>query len=347
MKKIVLLLLAALILLGGNCAKNPTGPISRTAPYLFALNPSWPKGYASIYYIDTALDSLVDTLLVPYPQILGLGVSPDGDIIYLSAEGNPPTFLEINTLTKQIVYQGPNSGVPTPDGKYLIGFTTSGMKIYHAKTHRELFHSDTGFQNVFLSFDEQRSLVYGGVGGVKIGAFNYRLLQWERIIDPANAGGAQPVLSLVVAPLLQKLYYTTPTYNPWFCVLDLQRDTVVNQLPINSGGNLAISKDNRYVYVTDPGGYVFDPPPTGNIGVYSTSDEAPAPSIDVTVVWDSNTTIPHRVEYTDQIAMAPDGRKVYVSTFTDNVILVVDIPCHRLRKISFGLSYITQLLVQP
>jgi DNA-binding beta-propeller fold protein YncE len=353
MKRIVILFLGLLILLGGNCTKNPTGPRFLRGPYVYALNAPYPDGNSRIYYIDTKLDSVVDTLLVPYIDILGLGVSPRGDIIYLSAKNDPfdpPVFLEINTFTKQIVYQGQNSGVPTPDGKYLIGFTSTGqLKIFDSRTHREVFHSDTAIGSITVAFDKERGLAYAPVlSPGKIGIFNYRKLRWERIIDIADTGGFSiPILDLVIAPSLQKLYYTGPTRSPFFCVVDLTKDKVIQQLPINSGGYLAISKDNRFVYVTDPGGYIIEPPPTGNIGVYSTLDEAPAPSIDVKVVWDSNSIIPHPIAYTDQIAMAPDGSKVYLSTFTDNVILVVDIPSHQLRKISFGLSYITQLLVQP
>lgn len=355
MKRLSSALVFLLFLLGGNCTKNPVGPRLIGGPFIYALNAPYPDGNSRIYYIDTKTDSVVDTLLVPYLDILGLGVSPRGDIIYLSATNDPfdtPIFLEINTLTKQIVYQGPNSGVPTPDGRYLLDVTypdPQKMFVFDARTHAKVYESDTSLGGITVTFDKKNCRAYSPVlNPGNIGIFNYRKLKWEKIIDIADTGGfAIPTLDLVIAPSLRKLYYTGPTRSPFFCVVDLIQDSVVQQLSINAGGYLAISKDDRFVYVTDPGGYTIPPPPTGNIGVYSTLDQAPVPSIDVKVVWDSSSSIPQPVTYTDQIAMAPDGSKVYVSTFTDNAILVVDIPSNQLRKISFGLSYITQLLVQP
>ncbi len=356
-----LLLFTLFLLWGINCSKNPVSPGPSKGPYLYAITWQSLDGYSRIYYIDTSADSLVDSLLLPY-DIRGWGISSKGDKLYLSARiglFDPAVFkLEVNPLTKQIVYKGNNSGVPTPDGRYLIdvlapdGLSLGGLTIYDARFHIEIFHSDTGFQNVTIAFDESRSLAYGAldyniVGMGKIGVFNYRTLRWERVIDLVDAGGFPSLIfDIIVSPKLQKLYFSTPSYNPYFCVLDLRNDKIVQCLSLNSGAYLALTKDNHYIYLTDPGGYLIPPDALGKIGIYSTFDEAPVlPSIDVFSVRDSSRCFS---PITDQIRISPDGGKAYVSTFSRCLIFVIDLPCNRLRKIYLLTGHsISQLLIQP
>ncbi len=354
-----LLLLFTLFLLWGiNCSKNPVSPGLSRGPFLYALTPQSVDGYARIYYIDTSVDSLVDSLLLPYLDPLGLGVSPHGDRIYLTVRDSSPFdvpyTIEINPYTKQIVYQGQNSGIPTPDGKYLLGFTypDKGLTVYDARFHTKVFHSDTGFQDIRITFDESRGLVYGairepGITMGKIGVFNYRTLRWERVIDLVEAGGFPTLIfDIVVSPKLQKLYLSSP--DPFFYVLDLRTDRLVKHVIASSHASLAITKDERYVYLTDPGGYLIPPEPTGYIEIYSTFDEAPVqPSID------TRTLCPlpcaYCPLYTDQIKISPDGSKAYVSNFPGCIMVVIDIPSNSLRKIDLvpGEAWsISQLLIQ-
>ncbi len=356
-----LLIFTLFLLWGVNCSKNPVSPGPSKGPYLYALTPQSLDGYARIYYIDTSLDSLVDSLLLPYVNPLGLGVSPRGDRIYLTVRDSSPFDipynLEINPYTKQIVYQGQNSGIPTPDGKYLLGFTypNKELTVYDARFHMEIFQSDTAFEDISITFDETRSLVYGALDDTKFGmgkiwVFNYRALRWERVIDLVDAGGFPTLIfDIVVSPKLQKLYFSTPSYNPYFCVLDLRKDKIVQCLSINSGAYLALTKDNRFVYLTDPGGYFIPPDPTGYIGIYSTFDEAPvSPSIDT---WPFCPTFCRACPLlTDKIKISPDGKKAYVSVFSNCIMLVIDIPSNSLRKIDLAppqASVIRQLLIQP
>ncbi|OGC79317.1 MAG: hypothetical protein A2145_02505 [candidate division Zixibacteria bacterium RBG_16_40_9] len=351
-----LLLLFILFLLWGiNCTKNPAGPGLSRGPYLYAIAWQSVDGYSRIYYIDTSVDSLVDSLLLPY-DIRGWGISSKGDKLYLSARiglFDPAVFkLEVNPFNKRIIYQGQNSGVPTPDGKYLIdilapdGLSLGGLTIYDARFHTQVFHSDTGFQNITIAFDESRSLAYGAIASGKIGVFDYRKLRWDRVIDLVQAGSTEgPDRDIAVSPLLQKLYFTSA--NPFFCVLDLKKNKIIQQLRINSSSYLALTKDNRFVYLTDPGGYLIPPEPTGYIGIYSTFDEAPVqPSID------TRSLCPHPCAYcplyTDQIKISPDGSKAYVSTSGGCIMVVIDIPSNSLRTINLvaEATATAQLLIQ-
>ena len=206
-----------ILILGVACGKKPTSPSLSEVSYLFAISPQSGDGYSWIYYIDTSIDSLVDSISVPGDIPVGLGVSPKGDRLYLFTNTGPtqePTHIEINPFTKQVLYQGQNSGVPTPDGRYLLRVMKpeEGLTVYNARSHLMLYHSDMGFQDIGfsgvpLAFDETRSLVYGQLnvrkfGGGKIGVFNYQTLHWERVIDLAQVGGFPNFIWDIVVLLL-------------------------------------------------------------------------------------------------------------------------------------------------
>src|SRR4030067_856352 len=124
-----LLLFTLFLIWGVNCTK-PTGPISDRGDIVYVITEMYPDGYSRVLFIDTATDSLADSLLLPY-DIFGMGVSPDGSILYIGS-GPAANRLEIDTKTKAIKYQGPNTGVPTPDGRYLVSPFSSDFFVTHA-----------------------------------------------------------------------------------------------------------------------------------------------------------------------------------------------------------------------
>ncbi len=89
MKKAAIILLGWFVLVGGNCVKNPIGPVGSGGPFLYAVSDRYPDGYTRVYVVDTAIDSLIDTILVAGVGDVGLsyGVSPDGSKLYLNGGG--------------------------------------------------------------------------------------------------------------------------------------------------------------------------------------------------------------------------------------------------------------------
>ena len=327
MKRIVILFLGLLILLGENCTKNPTRPVVGQAPILYAVSERYPDGYSRVYLIDTAIDSLIDTILVAGLGATGLsyGVSPDGSRLYLNGGA-------LDTRTRTLI-SGAVSGVPTPDGKYVI---VDGIpfQLYDAKTDRLVFTSDTVAIRVNATgnpFDSKRGLVYGTREGYKIAVFNYRTFKLVEVIDPTQIGGySVPVVDLVVTHDGRKLYYTSSVGFHLFTGINLIDERVVALQLLNSISFLAITPDGEYIYLTDPGGYIIEPEPTEKIGVYSPALEQPLQSIDV-----SNIPSPCTLGYiaTDQIALSPDGRKAYVTIFDFCGIIVIDTETNQVTKV--------------
>ncbi len=281
---------------------------------------------------------------IDYSALPGLGVSPDGKKLYL-ING------VIDTRAKSII-NGAITGVPTPDGKYLI-VNGPPFRIYDATTNQLVFSSDSiglKVSAVGSPFAPRHSLVFGGLEGRRICMFDYKNFKLVKVIDPSQIGGySVPVVDLVVTHDAEKLYYTSAvTYN-LFTGIDLERDTVVALHLINSISFLGIRPDNRYVYLTDPGGYLIEPLPTEKIGVYSPPLEMPLQSIDL----DSLTILPSKtlpcgsaIVTTDQIALSPDGKKAYVSVFDDCVILVIDTQRNELIRVIKIPKFIGSLAIQ-
>jgi len=349
MRRAFLVFLGLLILLGGNCTKNPTGPGSMRGSILYAIVPYQYPGQSMILFIDTATDSLVDSLLIPY-NAYGWGVSPDGSTLYLLAGiGGVGGGVEIDTRTKTIIYAGPLTGRPTPDGRYLIYSDSRILRIIDANDRQLLFEDSVPMVVLGMGwpFDERRNLVYGAFYDDsqslprKIGAFDYRNFKLVKVITPGDLGGYNvPVVDIVITRDGRKLYYTSSMGGRVFTGIDLAQDRVVTLQLTNSISYLGITPDNRSIYLTDPGGFVIPPEPTEKIGVYSPFFEKSLVPIDVC----QYTNLCSMYEMlTDQITATPDGRKAYVSLWGLNYILVIDTQNNTISRVITLPSHISTI----
>jgi len=356
MKRIVILFLGLLILFGGNCTKNPTGPGSVRGPILYAIVPYQYPGQAMILFIDTSTDSLVDTLVIPY-NVYGWGVSPGGSTLYLlGGIGGVGGGVEIDTRTKTIRYAGPLTGRPTPDGRYLIYSDSKILRVIDAHKRQVLFEDSIPMYVLGMGwpFDERRNLVYGAFYEDsqslprKIGVFDYRNLKLVDIITPGDLGGYNvPVVDIVITRDGRKLYYTSSVGGRLFTGIDLVEDRIVVLELINSISYLGITPDNRSIYLTDPGGFLIPPEPTEKIEVYSPFFEKSLVAIDV-CQYTSLCSMYGML--TDQITATPDGRKAYVSLWGLNYILVIDTQNNTISKVislPSHISTIGSLVIQP
>ncbi len=331
MKKVILSLLGGLILIGGSCVKNPIGPITARGPILFAVTSPDVVNNTTIYFIDTSSDSLVDSMVVPTPPgwsiAWGLGVSNDGSKLYISD-------LVIDIKTKTIL-AGLRSGVPTPDGKYLLDSRGNVFEVIDAQTH-QVVHSDSIkflVQGIGREFDERRGLVYGPYDDTLIGVYDYKNFQLVKVINPIEWGGFGININYVVVTKDgRKLYYGSFVGYQIFVGLDLVAEEVISAHILNGFGTLGVTPDDRNVYVTDAGGYLLPPPPSNSVFVYSTYRKQFLDPIQVCDNASSSNPCGGGVA-TDAIQIAPDGRKAYVSSFFGYRLFVIDTFGNRVIKV--------------
>lgn len=339
MKKLIYL--SILFLIWGAECNNPAGPVSARGPILYVLTDMfpWPVGNAKIFYIDTATDSVVDSMLIPF-RAFALGVSPDGRKLYLNKA-------VVDTKKKKIINDA-YTGVPTTDGRYLIfgSIVKPTLRVIDARTNKVLFNTNdfglriTGSGRVF---DVNRGLVYGGLQDsthnvpTKIGVFDYKKFKLVKVINPAEIGGLDiAVFDIVVTQDGEKLYYTSSAFNPYFTGIDLVQEKVITMRRLNWLSYLAVTPDDRHIYQTDAVGPISSGEcATGKIGVYSPQFEKPLDPIDVDEAMCQGILrgcYPDSIQCptgpcgaaTHHLVITPDGRKAYAETALGCTVRIFD-----------------------
>ena len=335
-----------------NCTK-PTGPVSSVGPIVYAITDQYSDYNARVFYIDTATDSVVDSLLIPY-DCYGLGVSDNGSTLYIGIRGLPFNGMEIDTKTKAIKYFGPNTGVPIPKERLLVNPFSSDF--FDAFTHELVYKADSlttpvfGFLNMGRRFDTKKKLLYGPLRNSqhKIGVFDYSRFRLVKVIDVEKLGARKlPTGNSVVTFEGDKYYYIVPLFPPYeyFVGIDLRTNQLVAEHIVIGGGLLGITSLNKNIYITDPGGYFIPPSPTGLVQIYSPVLERFLTPIDITKESNPCDSIVQLV-VTDMIAISPDGRKAYLSMWYQGSIMVIDIPTNTVKKVLCHFGVINSLAVQ-
>lgn len=368
MKRLVLAL-SLLLLWGINCTK-PTGPVSSYGPILYVITDQyWQDGNSRIFFIDTATDSVTDSMLVAF-QTFALGVSPDGSKLYLSNA-------VVDTKTKSLI-NGAQTGVPSPDGKYLIysSPSTRTFRVIDAIRDEVFFTLDTlalRIPGTGRPFDTKKGLVYGGYYDPKynvpskIGVFDYRNFKLVKLIDPAEILGYDVgVTQIVVTQDGKKVYFLgggiTGGYLKFFAGLHLVYKKVLTLIPLQIAGYLAITDDDRFIYNTEPvGPIIMDECATGKIGRYSPLLEKPLEPIDVNKALceglvrgcfpDISCPSGPCGAATGHFAITPDGKKAYSEDPSSGCsVLIIEIESNRVVgevKVTSEEVHMNSIVIQP
>ncbi len=111
-------------------------------------------------------------------------------------------------------------------------------------------------------------------------------------------------------------------------VFDLERDSVVAGVGGNYLGSLALSPDGAYLYITDPGKYLFpEPVPSGKLYIYKIDTYSYIGQIDV-----NDTSAQYQESNaTDHVMLMPDGKTAYVTNWI-SLVFVMDLQNREVKK---------------
>jgi len=230
-------------------------------------------GVDTLAVIDP-LTSEVLKIITDFENILSVLANADGTRLFVStgkgpAGTDPGAIYEINTVNwshRQIYNHAAHLLSNRNGGIYFITkITSSPHRKFGSITPddgsiNELGTIDVNWRSIYddniIEIHPHKPLVYAINGENKLYQFNY------------ESGKVEYIRPLSVARMTLSWGGDT-LYIPGGPVIDLVTEQTVGSIPVWHLGYLAARRDNKEVYITDPGGYLRDPLPSGKIRVYS------------------------------------------------------------------------------
>ncbi len=160
----------------------------------------------------------------------------------------------------------------------------------------ELGNIDVNWRSVYddnaIEIHPHKPLVYAINGEKQLYKFNY------------ETGKVKYIRPLSVARMTLSWGGDT-LYIPGGPVIDLVTEQTVGFIPVWRLGYLAARRDNKEMYITDPGGYLRDPLPSGRIQIYSPENNR--------ITDEVNVLIDRQPWMTDRIYLTPEERYAIIN----------------------------------
>ncbi len=327
---LLLLTLAAVVVLLLACGDDPVGP-----------EPVTPKEYPVYFYSHfdhsggssdntprfmsyNPYTDIVDTFMLPITPTYDLGISPDGQKLYIATADNVAI---VDVKTKQVVGELPYPDVPsveTSKSGSRIALLGEELWILDAADYEVLYHdTDVAWEGVFS--DDGRHFYCGR--GVQGGCVITPDSTPQQMCRPFPTG-----VSFLVANQIQGiqngnrwLIYARFGSEQWlFATYDPAVDSPLFVDPLIPGsGEFAITPDERLAFYTNPGWQIGDMPPPWEISVCD---------LQTNTLVDRISTI-HQIDSTSrdfiaahQICITPDGKwLVAVTRFGENTLILINV----------------------
>jgi len=310
---------------------NNDDRIRETREFLYIGNNS----RREIYKIEIESHSIVDTLRGMEAGMIGAVTSIDGRKMYVSTYGGYPDVVyvfNLETGAMAVVSHTTSHLYSSPEGDVII------LTFIDSQTKTRVGTIDiqtdliTYLDTLELKYDvlpAQQCVIDGNgkylyaetIDG-KLVRYHYGVNRVERIYD-----GSYSLKCLALSSDGKRLYNTGGS------VIDTDTGRIIGILPVSEYGHLAVSPDDRFVYLTDPTGKNGESTlPTAKIVVYDTW------SLSVTTEI-SLMGFVNYLTYTDEIAITGNGEKAFVSGFSD--VFVIDLVE---RKTSAVIGFATSFL---
>jgi DNA-binding beta-propeller fold protein YncE len=302
---------------------GPSGPTVVSPPLPLpedaALYVSMDGEGAGLWVLNANTLELVDSLITEPGVPWTIEFSPDGNTGY-SCWGNGAGYaLHSVAIYPSLVIQ---NSVPlayakyalaeTADGGLLVAYGYKGIDVFDRAT-LGLFKSDTTlglYSRIALSrISDKLFFTYWPTNGQLVG-FGVYSLDSLKIIDTISVFDSATHPGLQDADLLVSNDDRLLFFSAWnwrgaggfgsFFVIDVADRKIIAEIPCGAFAQLALSPDGQDVYLSDPGGYLYGFPSSGQVLRY-----------DVT----SNTMhiVLKSLGGTDRIAVAEDNRTVFIS----------------------------------
>lgn len=311
---------------------NQNGSKPKRGYYLYVGN--WAGN--DVFIVDTDSNAIVDSLRAFDINIWHLAVTRSGAKLYVCTREGPVNLpgkvYSVDLKTKEVklilnkvadVYVAPQGAIfiiskdpyllPRQIG--VIDTVSDAITFFDTLDIR-----DEGFNYQSIVFDKNRPLTYGVTNGKQLFSYDYAA---KKVVKTFNLGFDH--LQMVLSSNGSTLYFTA--LGNRLVVYNVHKDSILAIVRANQLGSLALSPDETYLYVTDPGRPGRLDPASGKIYLFQTGTNGYVGDIDV------NKAVPFgHSNQTDRIVLMPNGKTAYVSNWGE-LVFVIDLPAREVVKV--------------
>lgn len=314
-------IIAFLFLYLSSCDDSGVGPVNDPPPLPddAAVYLSMDGTEAGLWILNANTLELIDSMITAPGVPWTIEFSPDNNTWY-SCWGRSADYsiysCNLQPLTiknrVQLLY-AKSSLVKSYDEKYLIAYGYKGIDIFD-RVSLSLTHQDTS-----SIFDSYSGLSYSQIGkGVYFGLVENRefvgfgiysldsmkVTETIRLFNSVNYPGLSDV-DFVITQDGTFLFLSAWNWRGFggfgsFFIIDLAQKRIINEFQVGAFSQLAISPDGQSIYISDPGGYLFNLPSSGKVWRYDVKSS----SIHVLI---------NNLYYSDRITVAEDNRTLFIT----------------------------------
>ena len=199
------------------------------------------------------------------------------------------------------------------DEKYLIAYGYKGIDIFDRIT-LSLIHQDTSsifdsysgiisskiYSRIYFGWVENQEFVGFGIYSLD----SMKVIETIRLFNSSNYPGLSDV-DFVITPDEKFLFLSAWNWRGLggfgsFFVIDLIQKKLVDEFRVGAFSQLGMSPDGQSVYISDPGGHLYNLPSSGKIWHYNVKNNI----MDVIV---------NNLYYSDRITVAEDNRTLFIT----------------------------------
>ena len=274
-------------------------------------------GADELFIIDLIDNTVTDTIL-GFESIYQITVSEDGHLIFVSSQEGPvnyPGKLRVMSMPDReinIILNNATDVLLSPQGIIFLVIKKphnpyKEIGIYNEYTNGieiidTLNIGDERRPKYSVVFDPKNPIFYTVNNGGELYAYNFIENKIEKTYQCIKNPG-----NMIISNDGRYIFISGGP------VVDLYRDSLVAHTGGNVGGAMAFDRDYTYLFMTDPGGYLFPPSPSGKILVYDVNNYHIGEYIDI-----GNKIM------TDYLVLHPKKNLLYINSWTDIYIIDID-----------------------
>jgi len=286
------------------CHDKPTQPRPVT-PRDYALY--WAKNVDdSTFYAYHTLTGEIDSFNMPGTRIYDMNVSADGDRVYVSySDKTKVVGARDFTPIVDLPYSGWYGVAISPDNRF-IAIQSGHLRIVRAQDYSVVYEDSLSVYRGVFSADGHRLYAPGPTSPCRsvycLDLYDGFKTKYICVPDSYQISRVAPSLDERYLFMLRDL----GNCSMFFDVFDATRDSLVfRDLMMPGCGDMTVSPDNQYVYLTGPGSILIGPPPAYTFARFAVDDA----KIDSLVYWSTYCGLDVLTGIVgSDLTLTPDGR---------------------------------------